>query len=976
MADGARLDVPADDERTNAGMTDDVHRWERVKDVFQSALERAPGNRSGFVAAACHGDDALQREVESLLAAHDDAGTFAERTPMEPMMAGLRAGMRFGPYSIVERIGVGGMGEVYRARDTRLGRDVALKVLSPEFAANPDRLARLEREARVLASLNHPHIATIHGLEEHNDARALVLELVAGTTVADRLASGPLRVNEAIAIAKQIAEALEAAHEKGIVHRDLKPANIMLTPAGVVKVLDFGLAKSTQDSTTGGESVEPTREGLVVGTVAYMSPEQARGQSVDARTDIWAFGCVFYEMLTGRSPFVGATVTDTLAAIVEREPDWTAFPQSTPPAIRRLLQRCLHKEGRNRLHSVADARLEIEEALSIPKDAVAPTPVVAAKRTATARAFVPLGIVAIGILLIATPYLRRDEPPREATRFLVTPPEGWALSAQSSGGPATNPLAVSPDGRHLAFALQNASGASRIWIRSLDTLDARELDGTDGGAAPFWSPDSRWLAFVARGKLHKIDVAGGAAVPLCDCPSVRAGTWNRDGVLLFFDGSPLLRRVSASAGIPTNITTLGKGETYNTRPHFLPDGRHFLYRSLLATAISNRGPIYVGSLESNERTHVLDADSTNVVYSQHHLLFLRDNALIAQPFDAERLTVAGEAFPVAEQIRTFGGLPFGFFSASENGVLAYQTGTSARGPQLTWIDRSGNVLGRVGARALYNRIELSPDGTMAAVQLQTNGQEDVWVLDLERDGNPRRLTFDTLPEGVPIWSPESDRVVYAWSRSRQSLHVKSTHGADGGEELLPIEGGYPRPASWSRDGQHLLYEAQSTDGREEIWVLPLSGDRKPSRFASHPVARQFNSQFSPDGRWIAYVSNESGRFEVYVAPFMTPGAKGMKISSNGGRWPRWSQDGKELFYVDGLPNQPKTLVAATISQRGLDFRVDTVTRLFVVRWPEQAPYFYAPARDGKRFLVNVEPDIESDPPPITVVVNWLAAFKK
>jgi hypothetical protein len=604
----------------------------------------------------------------------------------------LGPGARLGPYEVISAIGAGGMGEVYRARDTKLGRDVALKIISDAFALDPDRLARFKREAQVLASLNHPNIAAIH---------ALVLELVEGPTLADRIAQGPIPLDDALSIARQIADALEAAHEHGIVHRDLKPANIKLRPDGTVKVLDFGLAKAMHPAPTSDVSQSPTitspamtRMGVILGTAAYMSPEQAKGRPADKRSDIWAFGCVLYEMLTAKRPFDGEDVSDTLAFILTKDPDWSALPPSTPAAVRRLLRRCLDKSAKERLRDISDARLEIKEALTAPpgEATVATSAPVKARRTArvwpaTAAALL-LTTLAFAAAVV---YLIRSTGNEAVVRFTVSPPEktAFSFSVAGAGGSVAFNSAISPDGRKMIFTIQDAAGKVLLWVRPVDSLAAQPLPGTDDPTLPFWSPDSRFVGFFAGGKLKKIDVTGGPPLTLCDAPSARGGAWNRDGVIVFAPSitSPL-SRVSAAGSEPVAVTKLQSGQTYHRSPSFLPDGRHFVY-----LARGESPGVFVSSLDSTDATRLLSADTQASYTPPGYLLFVRQGTLLAQPFYANKLQLAGEPFPVAERVVADTASGLAAFSVSENGALTYRTGsTTTTGDdwQMAWLDRQGS----------------------------------------------------------------------------------------------------------------------------------------------------------------------------------------------------------------------------------------------------------------------------------------------
>ena len=897
----------------------------------------------------------------------------------------LSSGTKLGTYEVLALIGAGGMGEVYQAHDTKLDRDVAIKVLPEQFARDSERLARFQREAKMLAALNHPNIAAIYGLEQSGSTHYLVMELVPGETLRERtLGERPVPVEEALAIARQIAEALEAAHgsEKTIIHRDLKPANVKVTPEGRVKVLDFGLAKAFAADTASGDpsnsptlSMNPTVQGMIMGTAAYMSPEQARGRVVTKATDIFAFGSVLYELLTGKQAFQGEDVPDILAAVVRTEPDWSALPDATPPAIRTLLRRCLRKDRRQRLQDATDARIEIEDALKWIADggstAAAPAPVVAQRKGFLGNARLAWSAAAVLLIALAAggfAYFRRAPEQPQAVRFFVSPPEGWSMASRpvsaAAGGPA--PVVVSPDGRRIALVVVNAEARSQLWVRSLDALHAQALAGTEDASSPFWSPDSRYLGFFADGKLKKIDVSGGPPVTLCDAPTHLGGAWSRDGVIVFAPTSASgLQRVSAAGGVPTAATTLSEGETSHRRPSFLPDGRHFLYS---ANPAGGRRPTYLASLDSSERKELLSPDSNNVLYSQGHLLFLRETTLMAQPFDVRRLELTGEAFPIAEEIQALGTWPNGVFSVSDNGVLAYQTGESVSGSQLAWLDRTGKQISALGTPVAQTELALSPDGKRASVVIPDQaGRQDIWLYDLAR-GLRTRFTFDAANDNMSAWSPDGNRIVFRSNRKGHFDLYQRASGGAGTDEVLLEDNFDKRPVSWSADGRFILCESLGGPTGRDLFVLPLSGDRKPIPF----LTTQFyegQGWFSPDGRWVTYVSNEYGQSEVYVAAFPGPGGK-WQISTAGGQWPRWRRDGTEIFYL----TPENTLMAAEANGKGASFEVGAVKPLFDMR-AAAGGYRYDVSADGQRFLVNSLP-AQSAAAPITVVLNWTAGLQK
>ena len=950
-------------------------QWKEIERLYHASIELQPDRRTRFLAEAC-ADIELRREVESLLASRDQGLSFVERAGVdvaadiidrnhtEPLI-----GRTIGHYQVLSLIGAGGMGVVYRARDTRLGRDVALKVLPEEFSRDRDYLDRSEREAKLLASLSHPNIAGIYDLEESEAVRCLVLEFVEGETLAGRLKRGRIPVAEALVICRQIAEALEAAHEVGIVHRDLKPGNVMITPNGVVKVLDFGIAKMMSTDAAPG-SPDSISVGVVLGTPSYMSPEQTRGKHADKRTDIWAFGCVLYEALTGKRAFEKETVTDTLAAIVEREPDWSALPRMVPPRVEDLLRRCLHKDLLWRLRDIGDARIEIAGDQNQPqRDIPVVERHVPSKRLVWISSISLLALIA-GLLVL---WRLRPEPPLLEMRLeITTPPSADPVS-----------LAISPDGRKLVFVATH-EGRSRLWLRSLSSVSSRPLEGTDGASCPFWSPNNGSVGFFADGKLKRIDVDSGSVRVLATALAC-GGTWNADDTILY--SAPMfgpISRVSATGGGPAPETRVNVTRTdppHHTRhrlPQFLPDGRHFLYYA--AGSPEARG-IYVGDLNGSEPRRLLDAHTAAVYVSSGHLLFVRQGTLFGQAFDPVGMVLSGNPFPVDERVAFDPAKYAAAVSASSTGIVIYRAGSAAGRRQFLWLDRSGKEIGRVGDPDNADPLDpsLSPDEHRVALYRTVNGRPDIWLLETGRAAAPSRFTSEEIT-GVagagairPIWSPDGSKIVFA-SIAKKVTDLFRMSVSDGKAELL-LETDQPKAATdWSTDGRFLLYRSSDPKTGWDIWALPMDGSGRPGTRVQ--VVRtnfdETNGQLSPDGRWVAYQSNETGHFEIYVQPFPGPGPKSA-VSRNGGAQVRWRRDGKELFYValDGR----LMAVPMRFASNGQSIEVGAPRVLFTThiggaaRGADRQQYMVSP--DGQRFLMNTI--MEEASSPIIVLLNWKAS---
>jgi eukaryotic-like serine/threonine-protein kinase len=874
-------------------------------------------------------------------------------------------GTKLAHYEITMHIGSGGMGDVYQAADTKLGRSVAIKFLPEAFSHESERVARFQREARVLASLNHANIAAIHGVEEINGRHFLVMELVPGDTLAERIKHGAIPVEEALPIAKQIAEALEEAHEKGIIHRDLKPANIKVTPEGKVKVLDFGLAKAYErEHTDAAVSNSPTismaasNAGMILGTAAYMSPEQARGRTLDKRTDLWSLGCVLYEMLVGTPVFRGEDVTEILASVVKSEPDWSAIPVTTPAPIRRLLRRCLEKDRKQRLDSASAARLEIEEAMTAAAVEVAPSS--SARRAASSPAAWVIAAAAVLVAAgLASVHYREVPPsvPPEMRTEIVTPGTSDPIS-----------FALSPDGKQIVYAA-SVDGGLRLWLRALDKTTAQPLAATEGAAYPFWSPDSRSIGFFADSKLKRLDIGGGQPQTLANAVGGRGGSWNAEGIILFSSGTagPLFR-ISASGGEAAPVTKLDK-QTSHRFPQFLPGGREFLFFALGPPEIQG---IYLGSLDSADNRRLTAADTAGAYLAPGWLLWMQAGTLRAQRLDVARRERTGDPVTLADPVAFDANLYLGGFSVSAAGLVAYRSGGSSVRRQLVWFDRAGKSLGTLGApdenSLSYPRI--APDGRRVAVYRTVQGNSDVWLLDSART---TRFTFDAALDRYPVWSPDGSRIVFDSNRKgARNLYIKTSGGA--GDETLLVESVQDKNSNdWSRDGRFILFHSIDPQSNRDLWVAPLEGDRKPWVFLKTNFDER-EAQFSPDGRWVAYESNESGRYEINVRPFALPGGS---TAGNGGQWQVstaggicavWAPDGKELYYIapDGK------LMAVPVAVNGANFAPGAPVALFQTRIfgggvDTSQGRQYDVSSDG-RILINTIPEAASSP--ITLLQNW------
>ena len=897
----------------------------------------------------------------------------------------LTPGTTLGPYKVLAPLGAGGMGEVYRARDTRLGRDVALKVLAPHLAATAEIRARFEREARIVSHLNHPHICTLHDIGHQEGLDYLVMELVEGETLAGRLEKGPLPLADVVALGTQIADALDTAHRAGIVHRDLKPGNIMLTSTGA-KLMDFGLARAIGLAPAAGALTDSptmsrplTAEGTIVGTFQYMAPEQLEGKDADALADIWALGCVLYEMATGRRAFEGDSQASLIAAIMDREPPAImALEPMSPPALEHLVKRCLAKSPTERWQSTRDVMHEFRWIAEGGSQAGAPAPMAAQRRRRERLAW-GLAIAATAVALIALSAFfasrwTRRMPGRERIRFAVSAPAGGTAVTDATGA------AISPDGRKLAFAVVDSAGIPRLWIRSLDSLAAELLPGTEGGYCPFWSPDSRFLAFFAEGKLRKIPAAGGGPEAIADTPGGRGGTWSKDGVIIFapLAMGPLLR-VGSDGGETSEVARPdpARGETGLRFPYFLPDGKHFLYVALPRKKGSLN--VYVGSLDSKERLPCLAAGEAPIYVEPGYLLFVIHDRLVAQKFDLSSLKSVGEVISLGEAppSSSFEGAPL--MSASKNGILAHIAASFAD-TKLVWLDRSGQPSGTVFLPpGCYTNPAISPDGQRAIViKPNSPASYDLWMVDLRR-AMTTRLTFDgeaAAGGGIgttTVWSP--DGTLIAFQRKGSGLfdvYQVPVSGAGRPEPLVQSDVVFKAPLDWSPDGRYLVFSQNDPATGWDLWLLPLTGDRKPIPYLRTPFD-ELSAAISPDGRWLAYDSNETGAQEIYVRSFPEPGEK-HRVSTAGGSGAQWSSDGRELLIF--------TYSNYYASGGGLIFSVDVETaptfkagipRILFAPGPDISGI--SATRDLRRFLTAV-PVEGAAPPSITVTLNWTAVLKR
>jgi eukaryotic-like serine/threonine-protein kinase len=963
--------------------------WRQIEGLYLRAVDLRGAERAALLADA---SPEVRQKVEAMLAQPDgsklmDLDLPGSLAPGSGSGEALQPGTKLGPYEVLTRIGAGGMGEVYKARDTRLNRTVAIKILPSHLADSAESRERFEREARMIASLNHPHICTLHDIGRHGEMDYLVMEFLEGETLASRLAKGLLPIEQTLLYAIQIAGALDKAHRRGMTHRDLKPGNIMLTKSGA-KLLDFGLAKLKQGPSTAGLPLSQlataensiTAQGSIVGTLQYMAPEQLEGRETDARTDIFALGAVIYEMATGTKAFEGKSQASIIAKILEIDPPpIRSLQPMTPAALDRVVRACLAKDPDNRLQSVQDVKLELEwirDAVPEPSELEGAPPRAGWRRALPWALFGATALVFAMFTWMYQTGMKNSLPP-EPVRLQIPLPTKPPL--RLTGG-----LALSTDGRRLAFIASSADGIPRIWVRALNSLEIRPLPGTESvGSMLFWSPDNRFIAFDSGGKLQKIDVSGGPAETVCSLNLMGVGgSWNQDGAIIFGQyGGPIMQ-VSAAGGAAAPLTVLDTphGDVAHTEPNFLPDGVHFMYYRDLGTD----GAISVGSLDTKPEQQdykkliqatlgVAYAPSSDPRFGQ--MLFLRGRTLMAQRFDVRHLAISGDPARVAEEpVAEY--WDNGAFSVSIDGTLVYWSPGKADS-QLTWFDAHGKILGTVGQPGPYAAVALSPDGLRAFVsRAGSDLSTALWQLDMSRGTSTRFELDPSASDTDAVWAADGRSIIFGSVRAGQMMDIYKKQLSGGADvEAMIKSNEWKRPRSWSPDGRFLLYVTEGSGTKDKLWVLPLQAGRKPVPF----LRTQFeepDGRFSPDGRWVAYVTNESARYDVYVRPF-SPDPVGQGISSAGGKWlisenggssPMWRQDGKELYYID-LDGK---LMAVSVTA-GSDFQAGVPRVLF------QAPIGvsggrWAPSPDGRRFLFLV-PEAPGAVA-LTVVLNWQAGLKR
>ena len=910
-------------------------------------------------------------------------------------------GQTISHYKILEKLGEGGMGVVYKAHDTKLDRDVALKFLPLELTKDSNARERFIHEAKAASALSHPNVCTIHDIQEHENQMFIVMDLVDGQTL--RQKEDSISFKQAIDIGIQVADGLTAAHEKGIVHRDIKPENIMIRKDGIAQIMDFGLAKLR------GNVTRLTKEGSTVGTAGYMSPEQVQGEDADHRSDIFSFGVLLYELLTGQLPFRGVHETALAYEIVNVDPaPMSSIKPEIDPNLDAIVLECLEKDPRERTQSIAQVSLDLKRykressrqrvsRVTAARPIAKPPAGYSQDKTSakpaggsTRLAWISATLIFISTVTVGVLYFKRPSAEVQTINSYILPPEKLTFATASSGAGEGN-LALSPNGSMLAFVAADSSSKTHLMVRALNALKAKELPTTEGASYPFWSPDNRYIGFFQSGKMKKIEASGGPAVTICDAPTGRGGSWNQDGIIIFEPNwTDPLYQVSASGGTATQLTTLDsvRHEITHRWPHFLPDGKHFLYysRSSMGGVEREEDALVVASLNGKVNKRLMSANG-NMVYASGYLIYLREKTLMAQPFDVSKLEISGDAIPIAEPIEYDLTYNRAVFSASQNGILIYQVSTTQGGFQLEWFDRTGTSLGKVAEPADLGSATISPDGKKIAFDVYDyeSRNRDVWIYDIARQLRTR-FTSDRSVDQYPVWSPDGSRILFHSDRLRHyDVFIKSASGTSVEEVLLES----PRPKfayDWSSDGRLIAFSNVDIKTKSDLWMLPFvskdgGGDRKPFVF----LQTEFDEdvpKFSPDMHWISYASDESGRWELYVRPFI--GANGQPVKDQTGKWQvstnglspsaynyyDWNQNGKEIFYM----SPDNKLMAAEVKAIGLTFDVGLVHPLFEVKVKGQF-YFYDATADGQKFLMAVQVSGQSVPP-LTLVTNWDAELRK
>ncbi len=889
----------------------------------------------------------------------------------------MQSGQMLAHYRVEEKIGAGGMGEVYRAHDTTLGRDVALKILPPEFASDSDRLARFQREAKVLASLHHPNIASIFGFETTPECTFLVMELVDGEDLSEVLKSGPLPIDEAVDLARQVAEGLEEAHEKGIIHRDLKPANVKRTPDGKIKVLDFGLARVYAGQTAGEGQVASaptmtaamTQVGTVLGTAAYMSPEQARGKEVDRRTDIWAFGILLFEMLTGRQLFVGETASDTLAGILKSEPDWSQLPDGLPFQVERVIRRCLAKEPRQRLRDIGEARVRLEDPTA--ESGMFSGPVAAvAMSTSRPKNWIPWGLLAASVAVIAWLVVGGigNTSSLPFMHVAITPPDeiDFHVTGSFPGLPV-----ISPNGSQVVFSGRSTTGnVVQLYLRDLASAAAVALPNTEDAQYPFWSPDGQWIGFYARNRgLMKIMVGGGPPQLVCAATNGKGGSWNEAGqILLTTDYNSSILVVDAAGGEPRPVTSLTTDKGFNSHrhPQFMPDGRRFLY--LARSGGDGATEIRMASLD--DTTHQVIMNQTIMAdYAAGHLLYINQETLVAQPFDLDSGLLSGSPVRIASDVLVIAGAAKAAFSAANDGTLIYLRGFSTLDASLAWLDRDGREQGDVSDLALYDMVALSPDNRLAAVGIIDNlaGTWDIWIVDIERNFRTR-FTNTSADEFGIVWHPNGRGLFFSSDRHGQSGVYYKAVGAAADAELVFSNDRSISLWDCSADGSTILYSISGGSSKLDLWSAELSGESAP-RLLRQTAEDDVLGRFSPDGKWMTFATPVAGAAQLFVAPWpaMSPLTQ---VSTTSGTWSFWSRDGSELIYQE----QSGAIMSVSMTTVGGEMHIGAAKTLFEFTAPNIEGPLLDVARDGERFLIVDA--VDSDPPAYCdVILNWTSMLK-